>query len=84
MTSSNANGTPAFPAGSISNSVLSVGSSLLRLRLYRETAWTGADTGPVIGSTMRRGRFVGGGEWSPGERSWGVGGQDESECLLVR
>jgi hypothetical protein len=75
---------PAFATGSISNSALSVGGSPLRLRLYRELAWTGAGTDPEMGSMPRRGRFVGGGEWSPGERRWGEGGHDESECLLMR
>jgi hypothetical protein len=38
-TSSNANGTPAFAAGSISNSALIVDGSTLRVGSYREIIW---------------------------------------------
>jgi hypothetical protein len=45
----------------------------------RETA----DIDPEMGSAPRRGRFVGGGEWSAGG-CCGVGGHEGRESLLVR
>jgi hypothetical protein len=63
--------------------VLSAGSSPRHPRLYREVTWRGADKGPETGPALRRGRFVGGGEWSLAERR-GVGDNDESESLLTR
>lgn len=85
-TSSNANGTPPFDVGSISNSALRAGSSpsLPPAHLYREVAGRETvDIDPEIGSAPRRRRFVGGGEWSAGG-CCGVEGHEERESLLVR
>lgn len=84
-TSLNANGTPAFAAGSTSNSALIGGGELPRARLYREIGAAGADAGVggTTSATSRRGRFVGGGECGAGA-CWGAGEQALGERLLVR